>query len=58
MSLQRRKFTLLFIAVIALVLLTDGPVVEAVGVRPLVIELNVRPGDQREFVIELLPGEE
>lgn len=34
MSLQRRKFTLLFIAVIALVLLTDGPVVEAVGVRP------------------------
>ena len=56
MSLQRTKLSLLIFAVLTLLLLNNGFVALGAGVRPLVIEMSVRPGEQREFEISLTPG--
>lgn len=55
LSLQRAKLSLFILAVMMLLLLTNGLALGA-GVRPLVIEMSVRPGEQREFEINLTPG--
>lgn len=51
-----RKLALgLVVLLMGVGLLTGGESALAVGVRPLVIEMNVNPGDEREFVIDLIP---
>ncbi|HHY16160.1 MAG TPA: hypothetical protein GX521_08815 [Firmicutes bacterium] len=55
MPVKVRKQTFVLFAVLTIFLAANA-VVMAVGVRPLVIEMNVRPGDQREFEIHLTPG--
>lgn len=44
------------ILIIAMIILLTGPVAWAFGVRPLVIDLNVKPGDTRDFEIIFNPG--
>lgn len=56
LSLKNAKLSLFMVVVLILFLLTNAVVVMAAGVRPLVIEMNVRPGDQRDFEINLTPG--
>lgn len=48
--------TSLFALVLSAILLGTSTMALAAGVRPLVIEMNVRPGDVREFEISLTPG--
>ncbi len=55
MAMKQAKFGVLVLVLFALVLVTGANEVYAVGVRPLVIEMTVRPGDQRDFVIDLIP---
>ena len=43
--------------VLCLLILTGGNKVLAVGVRPLLFDFDVRPGDQLEFEINLMPGQ-
>lgn len=56
MSLKGLKSSLCIVVVLTIFALTNGLTVMAAGVRPLVIEMNVRPGDQRDFEINLTPG--
>ncbi len=56
MFLKRVRPRFFMLLVLTLLLLTNGMTVMAAGVRPLVIEMNVRPGDQRDFEINLTPG--
>lgn len=56
MSARVKKSSLLLLIVTAIFLFANVTAVEAVGVRPLVIEMSVRPGDQRTFEIHLTPG--
>lgn len=55
MSLKQAKLGLLVLLIFTLTLITGANEVYAVGVRPLVIEMIVRPGDEREFSIDLIP---
>jgi hypothetical protein len=50
---RQTKLSLLF--VFGVLLIVSG-FARAAGVRPLVIEMNVRPGDVRDFEIALIPG--
>jgi len=51
-----RKLALgLLVVCVGLGIVAGGEPALAVGVRPLVIEMNVHPGDEREFVIDLIP---
>ena len=45
-----------FSLVIGIILLMASPVAWAFGVRPLVIDLNMKPGDTRDFEIIFNPG--
>lgn len=56
MYLRHARRLLVMVGVLTFFLLTNGVTVMAAGVRPLVIELDVRPGDQRDFEIYLTPG--
>jgi len=53
--LQGRKLAFIYLLVLG-VSLFFADAVAAIEVRPLVLELNVRPGDVRDFEIALLPG--
>lgn len=46
----------LFILIVVAILLGTSSLGLAAGVRPLVIEMTVRPGDVRDFEINLTPG--
>ena len=50
---RQTKLSLLF--VLGVLLIVSG-FARAAGVRPLVIEMNVRPGDVRDFEMALIPG--
>lgn len=54
MKIAVRSITLSL--VIGMIILIASPVTWAFGVRPLVIDLNVKPGDTRDFEIIFNPG--
>lgn len=59
MSLLSKHSKMWSVAILALILYLfgQGTIAEAAGVRPLVLEFSVRPGEKREFEITLTPGE-
>lgn len=50
--------TLRLVFILFFLLFVGGLPVAAVGVRPLVMELQMLPGDQRQVEINLIPGDE
>lgn len=55
MSMKGFRLSLLLLMVVSFLVVPAGTAV-AVGVRPLVIEMDVRPGDVRDFEVALLPS--
>ncbi|HBN96011.1 MAG TPA: hypothetical protein DDZ66_06905 [Firmicutes bacterium] len=55
MHLKHLKLRVFVLIMLGLFMILSGDVAFAVGVRPLVIEMIVRPGDERDFVIDLIP---
>lgn len=55
MSFKQLKHGVFGFAILLIIVISGVGEVHAVGVRPLVIEMTVRPGDQREFSIDLMP---
>ena len=55
MSFKQLKHGVFGFAILLIIVIGGVGEVHAVGVRPLVIEMTVRPGDQRAFSIDLMP---